>query len=109
SWGRPRWRSLRPGGVERRTRGGCIVSFFFFKQKTAYEIGLGIPAEPLFRSLLVVEQHRTQIVIHALLKCQQENLYHEQNVTHIKTSLEQRAKENKPILLHQRLRFLKER
>src|SRR5439155_15435347 len=27
----------------------CV--FFFFKQKTAYEIGLGIPAEPLFRSL----------------------------------------------------------
>src|SRR5437868_8346417 len=26
------------------------VFFFFFKQKTAYEIGLGIPAEPLFRS-----------------------------------------------------------
>src|SRR5207247_2915019 len=24
--------------------------FFFFRQKTAYEIGLGIPAEPLFRS-----------------------------------------------------------
>src|SRR5438128_7829857 len=24
--------------------------FFFFKQKTAYEIGLGIPDEPLFRS-----------------------------------------------------------
>src|SRR5699024_11658205 len=24
--------------------------FHFFKQKTAYEIGLGIPAEPLFRS-----------------------------------------------------------
>src|SRR5206468_1323440 len=36
--------------------------------------------------LFVVEQHRTQIVIHALLKCQQENLYHEQNVTHILTS-----------------------
>src|SRR5689334_23723930 len=35
--------------------------------------------------LLVVEQHRTQIVIHALLKCQQENLYHEQNVTHIRS------------------------
>src|SRR5204862_4496089 len=32
----------------------CIVVsfFFFFKQKTAYEIGLGIPAEPLFRSHL---------------------------------------------------------
>src|SRR5206468_4408651 len=27
--------------------------FFFFKQKTAYEIGLGIPAEPLFRSQLI--------------------------------------------------------
>src|SRR5437660_9242682 len=27
-----------------------MVFFFFFKQKTAYEIGLGIPAEPLFRS-----------------------------------------------------------
>src|SRR5438067_3105379 len=26
--------------------------FFFFKQKTAYEIGLGIPAEPLFRSAM---------------------------------------------------------
>src|SRR5207237_7194493 len=25
-------------------------SLFFFKQKTAYDIGLGIPAEPLFRS-----------------------------------------------------------
>src|SRR5207245_8185449 len=30
-----------------------LFSFvFFFKQKTAYEIGLGIPAEPLFRSSL---------------------------------------------------------
>src|SRR5690606_41018646 len=27
----------------------CSV-FFFFKQKTAYEVCLGIPAEPLFRS-----------------------------------------------------------
>src|SRR5437870_1779671 len=26
-------------------------NFFFFKQKTAYEIGLGIPAEPLFRTI----------------------------------------------------------
>src|SRR5947207_10957770 len=30
-----------------------IYYFFFFKQKTAYEIGLGIPAEPLFRSCLL--------------------------------------------------------
>src|SRR5207249_8884171 len=29
-----------------------VCFFFFFKQKTAYEIGLGIPAEPLFRSNL---------------------------------------------------------
>src|SRR5262245_62187465 len=29
----------------------CVWSFFFFfKQKTAYDICLGIPAEPLFRS-----------------------------------------------------------
>src|SRR5437773_1065570 len=28
--------------------------FFFFKQKTAYEIGLGIPAEPLFRSVIIL-------------------------------------------------------
>src|SRR5262249_58684463 len=28
----------------------CCLVFFFFKQKTAYDIGLGIPAEPLFRS-----------------------------------------------------------
>src|SRR5438876_11146821 len=30
--------------------GACRV--FFFRQKTAYEVGLGIPAEPLFRSRL---------------------------------------------------------
>src|SRR5438309_7918896 len=27
-----------------------LIRVFFFKQKTAYEIGLGIPAKPLFRS-----------------------------------------------------------
>src|SRR5438552_9134256 len=31
-------------------KGFCYCVFFFFKQKTAYEIGLGIPSEPLFRS-----------------------------------------------------------
>src|SRR5438552_5082392 len=30
------------------------IVFFFFKQKTAYEIGLGIPAEPLFRSAFLL-------------------------------------------------------
>src|SRR5947209_17017144 len=35
----------------------CFISFFFFfKQKTAYEIGLGIPAEPLFRSYFTNDQ-----------------------------------------------------
>src|SRR5437879_13617616 len=29
-----------------------LTFFFFFKQKTAYEIGLGIPAEPLFQENL---------------------------------------------------------
>src|SRR5437868_11426506 len=28
-----------------------LFFFFFFKQKTAYEVGLGIPAEPRFRSI----------------------------------------------------------
>src|SRR5436309_15244893 len=27
---------------------------FFFKQKTVYELGLGIPAKPLFRSIAAV-------------------------------------------------------
>src|SRR5206468_4961005 len=33
-----------------------LFGVFFFKQKTAYEIGLGIPAEPLFRSVSVTEK-----------------------------------------------------
>src|SRR5436305_3649505 len=40
--------------------GDCAVprenDLFFFKQKTAYEFGLGIPAEPLFRSTLSVSR-----------------------------------------------------
>src|SRR5205807_4669590 len=32
------------------------ILVFFFKQKTAYEIGLGIPAEPLFRSLQITRR-----------------------------------------------------
>src|SRR5437764_8960485 len=34
--------------------------FFFFKQKTAYEIGLGIPAEPLFRSFIGIRVNRAK-------------------------------------------------
>src|SRR5437588_8854338 len=32
--------------------------FFFFKQKTAYDIGLGIPAEPLFRSTDALDEEK---------------------------------------------------
>src|SRR5258708_30710103 len=44
---------MRVASVRRNLVSGAtilIYFFFFFKQKTAYEIGLGIPAEPLFRS-----------------------------------------------------------
>src|SRR5207245_7686285 len=39
--------------ITRRCVSLLTYSVFFFKQKTAYEIGLGIPAEPLFRSLIL--------------------------------------------------------
>src|SRR5436305_3995403 len=42
------------GAAANKNRAGVI--FFFFKQKTAYEIGLGIPAEPLFRSSVVSQR-----------------------------------------------------
>src|SRR5258708_39481854 len=55
--------------------------FFFFKQKTAYEIGLGIPAEPLFRSnvrssLMDVNIHITIIELNAL-HTKRQNLFQE--------------------------------
>src|SRR5690554_7197295 len=42
--------------------------FFFFKQKTAYEIDLRIPAEPLFRShlgnlFLIVQLHFSKLFL----------------------------------------------
>src|SRR5690606_39366230 len=40
-------------GHIRVDRANSPPSFFFFKQKTAYEVGLGIPAEPLFRSPVI--------------------------------------------------------
>src|SRR5258708_15276051 len=48
-------RGFIPGDVPLKQRSSgrnaeVARKFFFFKQKTAYEIGLGIPAEPLFRS-----------------------------------------------------------
>src|SRR5437868_10147308 len=44
---------IRGNGMRQPER--SLRSFFFFKQKTAYEIGLGIPAEPLFRSQEAVQ------------------------------------------------------
>src|SRR5205809_3437825 len=39
-----------PCGLPCQIRPEVLSPFFVFKPKTAYEIGLGIPAEPLFRS-----------------------------------------------------------
>src|SRR5437773_8833612 len=43
--------------------------FFFFKQKTAYEIGLGIPAEPLFRSLVSMQISISSLQTHNVNRC----------------------------------------
>src|SRR5437016_13838767 len=42
-----------------------MLFVFFFKQKTAYEIGLGIPAEPLFRSIIFIEARKKRDEIEA--------------------------------------------
>src|SRR5205085_5557725 len=44
-----------------------VMGIFFFKQKTAYEIGLGIPAEPLFRSLPALTLMRPSLVLFLVL------------------------------------------
>src|SRR5438270_2576281 len=49
----------------RRHHGSC--KFFFFKQKTAYEIGLGIPAEPLFRASTQRRARERSVAIQTLL------------------------------------------
>src|SRR5690348_17528840 len=50
---------------ERVCRDAVRFFVFFFKQKTAYEIGLGIPAEPLFRSVprFFVPEHGTMFTL----------------------------------------------
>src|SRR5260370_4102306 len=70
-------------------KSNCKVSlrvFFFFKQKTAYEIGLGIPAEPLFRSnaLHTKRQNLFQeldAVIHLLMEAKHWGLRKSRNAT----------------------------
>src|SRR5690606_41108918 len=51
-------------GVLRMVGRYCYVCLrlVFFKQKTAYEIGLGIPADPLFRSWIKHSVDRFVIV-----------------------------------------------
>src|SRR5262249_57934790 len=44
-----------------------LLFFFFFKQKTAYEIGLGIPAEPLFRSSIFIPKLRLILILNSFL------------------------------------------
>src|SRR5436305_11167081 len=44
------------------------IDVFFFKQKTAYEVGLGIPAEPLFRSRFKIVVIDIQITLKQMLR-----------------------------------------
>src|SRR4051794_41500609 len=63
-----------------RGRRACSCwKFFFFKQKTAYEIGLGIPAEPLFRSFLLFQE--LDAVIHLLMEAKHWGLRKSRNAT----------------------------
>src|SRR5206468_9873417 len=56
-----------------------VIAVDFFKQKTAYAIGLGIPADPLFRS-----QNLFQVldaVIHLLMEAKHWGLRKSRNAT----------------------------
>src|SRR5437667_7014448 len=55
------------------TRLGAFL--FFFKQKTAYEIGLGIPAEPLFRSSAVGFLLRSLIMFQTFISRHNSNFF----------------------------------
>src|SRR5206468_4731435 len=61
----------------------CSVLIFFFKQKTAYEIGLGIPAEPLFRSHTKRQNlfQELDAVIHLLMEAKHWGLRKSRNAT----------------------------
>src|SRR5436305_6157785 len=66
--------------------------FFFFKQKTAYEIGLGIPAEPLFRSS---QYHQLYRLSRNCSKYRQQLYqYHEKYQPHQKQRSEERFSRN---------------
>src|SRR5207244_9721683 len=66
----PRTTIITTAGTRSRTPGRQSIlprpiPFFFFKQKTAYEIGLGIPAEPLFRSICHCEHFHPEVAAHS--------------------------------------------
>src|SRR5438067_2404347 len=50
-------------------------AIFFFRQEAAYEIGLGIPAEPLFRSNLSKQQQVSEIMRQMLTQAQTAGQY----------------------------------
>src|SRR5206468_5637160 len=58
------------------------IFIFFFKQKTAYEIGLGIPAEPLFRyQSPMLGFQELDAVIHLLMEAKHWGLRKSRNAT----------------------------
>src|SRR5438874_7426720 len=58
------------GDEECSQEGHISTYFFFFKQKTAYEIGLGIPAEPLFRSEGLTKRSAVGFLLRSLIMFQ---------------------------------------
>src|SRR4051794_41632686 len=64
--------------------------FFFFKQKTAYEIGLGIPAEPLFRSFCMATCRRVKFLRRIT---RTENILH-RNFTRRQVAIQNRVASN---------------
>src|SRR5436190_15810836 len=71
------------------------AALFFFKQKTAYEIGLGIPAEPLFRSEVITFLVSMQISISSL---QTHNVNRCGRSRHLARKLSLRRKRSSPIV-----------
>src|SRR5438094_4372222 len=70
--------------------------FFFFKQKTAYEIGLGIPAEPLFRSV-----NTTGYIDHAAFIGIRVNRAKKSGMVNITSSVNSRERSGINTILHE--------
>src|SRR5688572_31381029 len=73
---------MRAGSADRWW--ATVQIFFFFKRKTAYEFGLGIPAEPLFRSCGISTLSQSPMldaVIHLLMEAKHWGLRKSRNAT----------------------------